>query len=89
MMLGIKQEEGSTATHSLRFFIVYTLIVHRGYIPNYKCISPKLTELLAEIVKLPHYLTNSLTLLILEGHIQIKPFITIFEIVFREAKHQI
>ena len=34
-------------------------------------------------------LTHSLTLPIPEGHIQIKPIITIFEIVFREAKHQI
>ena len=33
--------------------------------------------------------THQLTLLTLEGHIQIKPFITKFEIEFKEAKHQI
>ena len=44
-----------------------------------------LTELLSEIVKL----TYQLTLLTLEGHIQIKPIITIFKKVFKEAKHQI
>ena len=34
-------------------------------------------------------LTHELNLLTPEGHVQIKPFITQFEIVFREVKYQI
>ena len=39
----------------------------------------------AEIVKLTQYLTLQLILLKIDGHFQIKPIITKFEIVFRET----
>ena len=62
---------------SLRYY-------NRGYILNFRVLVPILTKRMNEKVKLTHQITPSGS----EGNVQIKPNITMSEILLREAIYQ-